>query len=99
METIPSKEDIREKAKEILHTPPDQAEEAPDPKPEQKKPKKEKKASRKIDIDEEELWDEYNNRGRSVRELSEMFGCSQATIHYRLTAIQKRKRRKDETDT
>lgn len=96
--TVPDKaEDIREKVKEILGDAPEKTEKAPDPKPEQKKPKKEKKATRKLDIDEEELWDEYNNRGRSVRELVQMFGCSAATIHNRLTSIQKR--RNDEADT
>lgn len=47
----------------------------------------------KCDINESELWDLYNSGKASVKQLADKYGCSQATIHNRLTKIQKERMR------
>lgn len=46
-------------------------------------------ATVKRNINEAELFELYNSGEMSVKQLADKYGCSQATIHNRLTKIQK----------
>ena len=81
-------EQLREAVRNLLYAKSPEPEE-PAQVPANVKPTNEPQKRQTVDIDEEELWHLYSSGQASVKELSMRYGCSQATIHNRLTKIQK----------